>query len=163
MKLFLVTAIAMFLSPNVWACQDSGISFRIVSHHRIPPEGHANPLRVQEVNWRITNKTGCSIYVKGHQASKFYPIGVTLTYDPTVRKWESPFGGSRIPVYERLGMSELDQVEVKLNGSLEFTNQLGDAESSVKFRQVVYVSIGDSKSPPKAIVSPVFSFSDRLE
>jgi hypothetical protein len=109
------------------------------------------------------NKTGCSIYVKGHQVSKFYPIGVTLAHYPNAKKWESPFGGSKIPSYGELGMGELDEIEIKPNTFLEFTSRFGDAESTVKFKQVFYASIGEPKSVPKVIVSSIFFFRGGLK
>jgi len=154
--------VALFFSANVLGCQDSGISVKLVNQRRVSSEGHADPLLVREVTWRIKNETGCSIYVKGHKGSKFFPIGVTLTHYPNTKKWRSPYGGSGIPSYDELGMGELDQVEVKPNTFFEFTSRLGDAAPSVKFKQVLYASIGDSGATPKTIVSPIFSFKGSL-
>lgn len=162
MRIILLLVALLFLVPNIWGCQNSDVSIRMVSHRRVPPESHADPLQVREVTWRMTNKSSCSIYVIGHQVSKFYPIGVTLTYFSTSRKWESPFG-SKIPSPERLGTSGPDQFKVKPGDSLDFINRLGDAEPSVKFKHVVYVSIGNSKAKPNAIVSPIFFFNRKLD
>lgn len=150
--------VLIFLAPIVWGCKDSRVSVDIVGNRKV-----ASPYQTREVSLRITNNSGCSIFVKGVQVSSFFPITTYLRRYPQERKWESPLGGSRIPKYEDLSGSEYDDLELKSGDSIEFTSLTGDSDRSVKLKIVIYASIGNSKAKPQSIVSPVFFFNGQLD
>jgi hypothetical protein len=158
MRILYSLIILVFLAPIVWGCENFQVSVNIVGNRKV-----ASPLQTREVDLRITNKTGCSIFVKGVQVSSFFPITTYLRRYPKKRKWESPLGGSRIPKYEDLSSSKYDDLELRSGDSLDFTSLTGDSDRSVKLKIVVYVSVGNSKSTPKSIVSPVFFFNGQLD
>lgn len=163
MRAFLFTVFSILqLSSIVWACDNTKLTVSVISDRRIEPSNHSS-LLPREVILRIANNTGCSVFVWGHKTSEFFPVGPYLRLYPGRRKWESPFGGSKIPKYEQLGFPQLDKEELKAGGYLEFIDQIGDADRSVKFKRIVYISVGDSKSSPTAVSSPAFSFDGKLE
>lgn len=158
MRIIYSLIILVFLTSIVWGCNDSNVTVNIVSHNKV-----TKPIQTREVELKITNKTGCSIFVKGDQVSSFFPLTLYLRRYSNKKKFESHLYGSKIPKFEEVSSWAMDDVEVKNGDSLTFASLTGDSDHSVKLKIVVYVSIGDRKSPPKSVVSRVFSFDGRLD
>lgn len=161
MKFVAVLIFIMSLQTFVWGCDGSGVFLTVVSHRKAEPMG-SDPLLVRDVRYRIKNDTGCRIFVKGHQVSRFFPLGGYMRRQLPSREWLSSSGETKAPDFSELGYQDVDDKEIAIGKSIEFTSKLGDAESSVKFKRIIYVSIGRSDAPPMTIVSSEFSFNSRL-
>jgi hypothetical protein len=163
MRAVLITfAFGLLLAPTVFGCENTRVSVKIVGQRKVVPFRHT-PFLTRSVSIKVTNKTGCSIFIKGHKVSEFVPIGISMRYDPTKKNWESTLGRARVPSYEDLGVTELDELELKPNQSFEFATRFEDSAASVKLKRVIYVSVGGSNSLPRPVESPVFFFHDTLK
>ena len=161
MKFVAVLIWVIGVSTFAWGCDDSKVFLTVVSHRKVESTG-SDPLLVRDVRYRVANNTGCRIFVKGHQVSQFFPLGGYMRRRLPSKKWSSSSGKTEIPDFGDLGYKDVDDKEIAIGESIEFTSKLGDAESSVKFKRIIYVSVGRSDAPPITVVSSEFSFNSKL-
>jgi hypothetical protein len=161
MKVLQLLFVVFLFANYVCGCNAGKVTLSIVSQRSVAPTNDG-PLLMRELTMRIANNSGCSVFVKGHEVQKFFPIGVYMRFDRNLKKWRSPFGHFRIPRFNDLGFNDLNVHEIKNGGSLEFTSLVEEADYTIRFRRVVYVSIESPQSMPRPIISSTFRLYGQL-